>query len=77
MEWKKRKPKKIKSLSLRESNFCWGKDYEKREFSQETGGSRKFMYNERGIPTGAREKEMERWRVMQEQEGALKCSVEN
>lgn len=71
------KAKKNKISFLKWVQFLLGQDYEKRELSEETGGSRKFIYNERGIPTGTREKEMERWRVMQEQEGALKCSVVN
>lgn len=71
------KAKENKISFLKRVQFLLGQDYEKREFSEETGGSRKCVYNERGIPTGAREKEMERWRVMQEQERALKCSLVN
>lgn len=56
-------------VSLRKSNFCWGKTM-RREFSEETRGCRNFVYDERGILAGTRGKEMvKRWRVSAESRG--------
>lgn len=44
--------------------FLLGQEYEKREFSEETGACRNFIYTQRVIPTGTRQKDVvKRWRV--------------
>lgn len=61
MEEKKtcQKKKKKKICVLRRVQFLLGQGCAKREFSDETEGCRKLIYNERGVPAGTGES----WRV--------------